>query len=200
MITLHDALLTQFNKYKYTIPKNSKGIDKDILIEFLASRKSTRLGALGYSAGGWSKFIKKVFQDKPSNSNYYDWLLGKDGLKFCPNCEQVKSLTEFWKNSSKSSGINSYCTYCMKPLNREAHVSIQAKYKANKLNATPKWADLDKIRIFYNNCPENFHVDHIIPLQGKYVCGLHIENNLQYLEAKMNTSKSNYHESEEYWK
>jgi len=55
----------------------------------------------------------------------------------------------------------------------------------------PKWANLQKIRHIYDNCPEGHHVDHVIPLRGKTVCGLHIETNLQYMPALENIKKSN---------
>lgn len=78
------------------------------------------------------------------------------------------------------------------------HRSCVAKYRACKLNATPAWADLDKIQWFYNyaiwlsqitGVPHE--VDHIIPLQGENVCGLHVENNLQVIPMRDNRIKGN---------
>ena len=63
-------------------------------------------------------------------------------------------------------------------------------YQATKLQRTPKWADTNTIQEIYQFCPDNFHVDHELPLQGKLICGLHIETNLQYLYAPLNKIKS----------
>jgi len=60
--------------------------------------------------------------------------------------------------------------------------------------ATPKWADLQAIIEFYKNCPKGHHVDHIIPIHGKIVSGLHVITNLQYLKAKDNLKKGNRYE------
>jgi hypothetical protein len=47
------------------------------------------------------------------------------------------------------------------------------------------------IKEFYENCPAGMEVDHIIPLQGKNVSGLHILSNLQYLNSEENNFKHN---------
>ena len=64
--------------------------------------------------------------------------------------------------------------------------------------ATPTWANLDRIRKVYIKAVEKtkatgvqYHVDHIVPLRGKDVCGLHVENNLRVILAKENLAKGN---------
>lgn len=79
--------------------------------------------------------------------------------------------------------------------------AIRAKRRSAKLQATPSWLtkqDYKQIEEFYKEAQrlkletgQEYHVDHIVPLQGKKVCGLHVPWNLQVLEASENRKKSN---------
>jgi hypothetical protein len=75
--------------------------------------------------------------------------------------------------------------YIMRARVREAHIVKKA---------TPTWADRRGIRELYKACPAGHHVDHIIPLKNKLVCGLHVIANLQYMLAKDNLTKHNFYE------
>jgi len=78
-----------------------------------------------------------------------------------------------------------------RPKSLGKRASYENARQAKKINALPKWADRDAMRQFYENRPNGFHVDHIVPLNNPLVCGLHVPANLQYLPAKENMSKYN---------
>lgn len=69
--------------------------------------------------------------------------------------------------------------------------AITAKRRSAKLKRTPNWSEYEAIKQFYINCPSGHQVDHIIPLQGELVSGLHVLGNLQYLTATENARKKN---------
>jgi len=98
------------------------------------------------------------------------------------DCEQYKKISKEAKKRYRENNKERYTL-----LNREQC----AKRRAKLLKAIPKFANLNKIKKIYKNCPKGYHVDHIIPLNNPIVCGLHVEWNLQYLSAKDNCSKGN---------
>lgn len=82
----------------------------------------------------------------------------------------------------------------LKPANAEKAM----RRNARKRRATPAWANNDAIMAFYREAArltaetgQEHHVDHIVPLQSKRVCGLHVEHNLQVLTKPVNQSKGN---------
>ena len=94
--------------------------------------------------------------------------------KYAINPEKVNATNDNWRQRNKGR-VKSYW----------------AKRRAVKLERTPAWADTKAISAFYEKCPKGYHVDHIIPLQGTTVCGLHVLENLQYLPARENQRKFN---------
>jgi len=117
-------------------------------------------------------------KNKATKKAYYE--ANKEKLKashkayYEANKEELKAYRSHYAKNNKGL-INAY----------------NSKRQADKIRATPLWANLEKIKEIYKNCPKGYHVDHIIPLRSEYVCGLHVENNLQYLTATENLQKSN---------
>jgi len=89
-----------------------------------------------------------------------------------------------WKKTNPYK-VNAYNT------KRKKHVKLR----------TPKWltdVDFERIKTQYRLAEiltklhnETWHVDHIIPLQGKMVSGLHVPSNLQVIKGSENCSKQN---------
>jgi hypothetical protein len=85
--------------------------------------------------------------------------------------------------------------------NRDKKAALEAKRRAAKMQRTPAWLSKEQlleIENFYTKAKDletltgiQYHVDHIIPLQGKLVCGLHVPWNLQVIPGIDNIKKSN---------
>jgi hypothetical protein len=107
----------------------------------------------------------------------------------CKACRKVFNTTEAKRRSNRIAQRTYYNS------NPKYFTAKNAKYRAAKLKRTVVWGQ-EGIEAFYARCPPGYHVDHIVPIQGKNVSGLHVLNNLQYLIAVDNLRKSNHYDSE----
>jgi hypothetical protein len=144
----------------------------------------------------------------------------KEG-KLCPKCNTTKKLIVSRKHPHTNEPYSTIrCLQCKKNVNNkycrdnpQAHAKWQKKnaehirayqreyyrpkYKerngvnAKRVRERTVYNDKKEIQKFYRNCPTGYEVDHIVPLNGKNVSGLHTMSNLQYLLVSENRSKSN---------
>jgi hypothetical protein len=81
--------------------------------------------------------------------------------------------------------------------NKSVYVARAKHRKIQLVKRVPAWADTSAISAVYAEAEEmralglDVHVDHIVPLNGKTVSGLHVHNNLRVMLASDNLAKSN---------
>ena len=85
--------------------------------------------------------------------------------------------------------------------NPDKYREIKQKRRAARFNATPPWyGELDEFVLMQahelcqlrrNATGIDWNIDHMIPLQAKNVCGLHVWNNFQVIPARLNSAKCN---------
>lgn len=117
------------------------------------------------------------------------------------NRERHKELIAAWRKANKERHKEASAAW--RKANKGAVNATNAKRRATKKQATPKWADLDEIKQIYDKAAEmnkycielgtdiRYHVDHVIPLQNDKVSGLHVPENLQIITAEENMRKNN---------
>lgn len=98
-----------------------------------------------------------------------------------------------WPEQVWSDSQGPRCTYHTSERRHET-----GRRRSAEMQATPKWADLSAIRAVYRMAAQAerdtgiaHEVDHIVPLRGGKVCGLHVHWNLQVLSRAENRKKSN---------
>lgn len=199
-------------EYGYTNPNSKVGITLEMLLDIVVARENiveTIRSITGCAKETVTRTLKKIFPDRDPihDRDIRKFLLSKRNLRVCPKCVEVLSKDSFYSNKSRSDNLMDYCINCSKEMriasyNKDPSKEIllnNIRKEKTHINQTPKWADLDKIAEIYRNRPKGYHVDHIIPLNGKLVSGFHIESNLQYLSASENLSKSNNFEPFDVW-
>jgi hypothetical protein len=109
-------------------------------------------------------------------------------------CRQCNSESVVKSNSTPHGRVRqaeSRSRFARTPKGRQWSRRNGSKRRAVQRNALPSWADIGKINEFIAGCPPGFDIDHILPLKGATVCGLHVLENLQFLSKSDNCSKHN---------
>ena len=178
------------------------------LFEILCSTPSLKEASkkLNCSERTLTRWLSTSFTKNDSKQAWNTWILDIIDHKKCSQCGLILKASKF---SANRAGLQFSCKQCNKEYrdqnkekikkyrkeyycnNKSLFRAHSAKRRAAELKRTIFPWQQEEIIDFYRKCPAGFHVDHIIPLQGKLVSGLHVLSNLQYLPASENLKKSN---------
>ena len=137
--------------------------------------------------------IKIFFPNKIKNTAYKTHILSFYSKKQCATCKVIYDLSSFNSNVSRKDSLSGDCIFCHSAyihndIGRYRNLASQRKFLGNM--AISKKYNTELVEL-YAKCPKGYHVDHIVPINGINVCGLHVPWNLQYLTIQDNLSKSN---------
>jgi hypothetical protein len=156
------------DKVKETLCKHREANKEKVLLVTKSWRASNKDHLKEYN----KQYKQKYY---PKNSG---WLCKQKMEYYYSNPEKIKEYRK--RNSGKICAIN----------------KERAELKRNRI---PKCANMEKIKSIYieaqkmtNETGIPHDVDHIVPLQGKYVSGLHVEWNLQIIPSHENNKKYNH--------
>jgi len=129
---------------------------------------------------------------KRATENVASKLAARERLKDPTEREKHRAQVRGWFRNNRDR-VNQLPSRA-KPI--RAHYAM--RYAADKLKATPPWADLEKIKERYFEAARlteetgvPHEVDHEIPLRNPRVCGLHVHFNLRVVPQAINRAKSN---------
>ena len=115
------------------------------------------------------------------------------------NREKHREATRLWKLANPDKHKAELVRYQAK--NKAKRAMREARRRIRLTSSIPKWVtqeDRLSITALYLEAQRLteltgivFHVDHIIPLRGKTVCGLHVPENLQVIPYYENVEKNN---------
>lgn len=114
------------------------------------------------------------------------------------NPEKYTALVAAWQKANPEKRLSYTRKYAQK--NRDKRNLWTANYRQTKIDRMPQWlapshiAEMESVYAYcaaLNACGLKYHVDHVVPLRGKQVSGLHVPWNLQVIPGTENMSKGN---------
>lgn len=112
----------------------------------------------------------------------------------CQECSRIACRKYRSENLDKEKARNNLYA----KLNPAVACAKAARRRAAKILRTPSWVNHALVLTYYARSrlytvlhKTAYHVDHIIPLQGDLVSGLHVDYNLSVIQGKPNLEKSN---------
>lgn len=141
---------------------------------------------------------------RASSASYYKQnatrLKACNAARYKINAAKIKARNSAWRAANPEK--DKACSLAWRRANPEkvaaTNAKLSAKRRSIKLSAMPGWANQFFIAEIYDLAKRRtaatgyaWHVDHIVPLQSRRVCGLHVEHNLQVIPGTRNIAKGN---------
>lgn len=172
--------------------------------------------AKGKTKDGLSSYCKKCMKEYSDAWYLKNWERKNVSARKwqAENPEKYRSICKEWAKANSNKRVESASRYRKKNPEKERIWQAQkkrrnkgtvnalcAKRRAAKLQRTPPWlteVHFAQIKIFYNAAVSltkelgvKMVVDHIVPLQGENISGLHVPWNLQVISELENSRKNN---------
>lgn len=158
---------------------------------------------------------KKAQYDRAYYAKNAERILARNAIYQAARKEQTRERVRAWKAQKRASLPRKRCG--PKPKYRTSDEALAARrvsrrtYKQRNPStvardraarrareAAPAWANREHIDLYYfaasvlsKRLGTSLHVDHVIPLRGRTVCGLHTPENLRIVTATVNMAKGN---------